>query len=129
MRWVGLGMILALVTASACAAATVEPARRYYVAPDGNDRNAGTENKPFATIQRARDAIRELTKAAALPVGGVEVLLRGGTYRLKEPLTFGPEDSGRPDAPIVYAAWGSQLPVLSGGVSLDGWRQPKPGVW
>ena len=34
-------------------------AAEYYVAPapSGNDNNAGTEEKPFATIQRAQNAV------------------------------------------------------------------------
>ena len=31
----------------------------FYVATDGNDNNPGTVEKPFATISRARDAIRK----------------------------------------------------------------------
>jgi hypothetical protein len=34
----------------------------YYVAPHGKDTNPGTDDAPFATLARARDAVR--TKAA-----------------------------------------------------------------
>ena len=30
-----------------------------YVSPDGSDSNPGTIDKPFATLGRARDAVRE----------------------------------------------------------------------
>jgi hypothetical protein len=30
----------------------------WFVSPDGDDRNPGTRDKPFATITRARDAVR-----------------------------------------------------------------------
>ncbi|MBQ7814910.1 MAG: hypothetical protein IJ387_10520, partial [Thermoguttaceae bacterium] len=30
----------------------------FFVSPNGNDANAGTENAPFATLERARDAVR-----------------------------------------------------------------------
>ncbi|MBT3291511.1 MAG: hypothetical protein HN380_29470, partial [Victivallales bacterium] len=30
----------------------------FYVAPNGSDANPGTEAKPFATLIRARDAVR-----------------------------------------------------------------------
>ena len=32
----------------------------FYIAPDGNDVNPGTENKPFSTITRAKDALLTL---------------------------------------------------------------------
>jgi len=34
----------------------------FYVAPYGDDNNPGTEQKPFATLARARDAVCELKK-------------------------------------------------------------------
>lgn len=46
----------------------------YYVAPNGNDSNAGTKGKPFLTIQRAQEAV----------VAGDTVYLRGGTYLMSE---------------------------------------------
>jgi hypothetical protein len=44
----------------------------FHVAPDGNDSNPGTEEAPFASIYRARDAIREL-KGAGGPARPVNV--------------------------------------------------------
>ena len=52
----------------------------------------------------------------------MRVVLRGGTYYLDEPLEFGPEDSGRRDAPVVYAAAAGEKVVLSGGRRLTGGR-------
>ena len=50
----------------------------------------------------------------------MRVMLRGGTYYLDQPLEFGPEDSGSPQAPIVYAAAPGEPAVLSGGRRLRG---------
>ena len=66
----------------------------FYVAPDGRNDHAGTLAEPFATFERARDAIRVLKRAQGLPDGGVTVWLRGGEYALKAPLVLTPEDSG-----------------------------------
>ncbi len=49
-------------------------AAEFFVAPNGDDANAGTEAKPFATIQRAQQAV----------AAGDVVNVRGGTYRLTE---------------------------------------------
>src|SRR5438067_3190378 len=71
------------------------PALTFHVAPDGNDGNPGTREKPFATPAQARDAIRALKRRQGGKLTApVTVLLRGGTYRLAAPLVFTAEDSG-----------------------------------
>ena len=67
---------------------------KFYVAPGGNDQNPGISvEQPFATITRARDAIRELKKKGKLD-GSADVYLRGGMYPAAEPIEFTPEDNG-----------------------------------
>ena len=39
-----------------------ETAADFVVATDGNDANPGTEGRPFATLGRARRAVREMKK-------------------------------------------------------------------
>jgi len=71
----------------------------FYVATDGDDSNPGAKAKPFATIARARDAVRQIKVGAA---GPIKVLIRRGTYYQSEPLVFGPQESGT-DAPSISA--------------------------
>ena len=73
--------------------ATVATAADLYVSPTGSDANVGTQEKPLATLQRARDAIREL-KAAGPLREPVTVWLRGGVHELSRPIVFTPADSG-----------------------------------
>jgi len=103
----------------------------FYVSPGGDDRWSGTlpspsstrTDGPFATLRRARDAVRELkTKMGALE-GPVIVFLRGGTYFLREPLVLTAEDSGTASCPIVYSAYPGEEPTVSGGISISGWRE------
>ncbi len=47
-------------------------AAEYFVAPSGSDDNPGTMSEPFATLQRAHDAVS----------AGDTVHIRGGTYRI-----------------------------------------------
>jgi hypothetical protein len=47
----------------------------FYVAVDGHDSSSGTMEAPFATIDRARIAVREVRKNTP-----VTVWVRGGTY-------------------------------------------------
>jgi len=93
------------------------------LSPDGNDTNPGTLARPFATLPRALRAVREARQQTAHAVP-VTVFLRGGTYEIREPIVFTPEDSGSAAAPIVYTAYRNERPVLSGGRRLTGtWRQ------
>ena len=62
------------------------PALTLYVATDGSDAwtgrpgsaNGDRSDGPLATLEAARQRIRELKAKGPLPAGGVEVVLRGG---------------------------------------------------
>ncbi len=96
----------------------------FYVATNGNDNWSGTQadagknDGPFATLARARDAIREYRKSS--PETDVTVLLRGGTYTLPETLVFNLEDSADQGS-LTFAAYPDEQPVLSAGVPVEGW--------
>ena len=92
----------------------------FFVSPDGSDGADGTREHPFATLARARAAVRAVKARGPLPAGGVTVWLRGGTYRVASTLTLGTEDSGEPGAPVAWRAWQDERPVLDGG-----WRVPE----
>jgi len=91
------------------------------VAPNGRDSNPGTLEKPFATLERARDEVRKLV-AAGLKTD-VTVFIRGGAYLLARAVVFGLADSGTKDHTITYAAYPGETPVFSGGVKITGWRR------
>ena len=40
----------------------------FHIAPQGDDRNPGTPEQPFATLTRARDAARALEKTAPIDI-------------------------------------------------------------
>ncbi|HPP53140.1 MAG TPA: hypothetical protein PK777_09340, partial [Thermoguttaceae bacterium] len=102
-----------------------EPAVKLYVAPDGDDAGPGDQNKPFATLERARDRIRELKRQGGLPPGGVAVFLRGGRYVRRQPFLLTAEDSGTPESPIVYRAMPGQVAWLDGGLLLRDFQPVK----
>jgi len=91
----------------------------FYVSPAGKDSNPGTKDAPFATIARARDAVRPL--AGSKPI---TVVLSGGTYFLPETLVFKPEDSG-----VAYAAAPGENVILSGGRRISGWKKADDSLW
>ena len=76
----------------------------YYVAFDGSDQNPGTVESPFATLEQARNAIRESKSAEGLPDGGITVWVKGGMYPFTKTLVLTPEDAGTRNTPIVYRA-------------------------
>ncbi|MBM3500271.1 MAG: hypothetical protein FJX74_16565, partial [Armatimonadetes bacterium] len=101
---------------------------RLYVSPQGDDSASGrAPETAFATPARAQAAVRQLTAAGLTQP--VEVVLQGGTYRLGEPLAFGPEDSGTAECPITYRAADGEEAVLSGGVPVVSWSRSDEGLW
>lgn len=107
IRWIAL-VLLAVPQVSAT---TV------WVAKDGLDTADGMAQHPFATLERARMAIREALQRGE----SGEVVIRRGTYELREPLTLGAADSGTADAPVVWRGAPGEEVRLSGGRSIDGW--------
>ncbi len=120
--------LLILLGASSLAPAQARSASTdLFVAPTGSDENPGTQEKPFATVSKAQDAVRHLI-AAGLE-SDVKVLIRQGTYRLDEPLVFGPEDSGTDNHAVTYAAYPGEDVVISGGRPITGWKRGEGQVW
>lgn len=93
-----------LVTATLARGETV-----VHVAPTGDDRAPGTLDRPFATLARARDAVRGRQPA--------RVVLRGGRHELREPLVLGPDDGD-----VTYEAHPGEVPTVSGGTLLKDWK-------
>ncbi len=86
--------IFASALVFACALIHQATALEFNVATNGSDNNDGTLEKPFVTIGRAREAIRALKGAGALPSNGVTKLIHGGVYSLTNSFIIGPRDSG-----------------------------------
>jgi len=101
-----------------------------YVATNGNDAWSGTlpapngqnTDGPFATLERARGEIRELKKQDRLSPGGGVVEIRGGLYERATTFELGAEDSGTPDAQIIYRARQGEEVRLLGGRVVSDWK-------
>jgi hypothetical protein len=89
-------------------------ARDFYVAVDGDDSNPGTIDKPFATLEKARDTVRYV-RGRGLPEGGVTVYLRGGKYFRTQSFALTEADSGQAGKPIVYKRYAGEVVRLIGG--------------
>jgi hypothetical protein len=108
------------------------PGADFFVSPKGRDRWSGRladpegDDGPFASVARARDAVRALLQSRKEP-RPVHVVLRGSTYYLDRPIEFGPADSGMERAPVVYRAAEGERVVLSGGRRIENGRPSKLG--
>ncbi|MEX2088413.1 MAG: right-handed parallel beta-helix repeat-containing protein, partial [Bacteroidota bacterium] len=90
-----------------------------FVAPNGDDGNVGTRERPFRTLEGARDAVRALRRATpARSRRAVTVWLRGGTYDLPKTFELTRDDAGSPGAPVTYAAYDHESVRLSGGMRI-----------
>ena len=113
----GVAIVLAVATA---APGNTE----FFIATDGDDAHPGTIEKPFATLERARDAIRQLRRAGAAG-GPITVRIRGGVYYRSKAFALTQEDSGTRDAGIVYRAHGNEKVTLTGGRKIEpAWCRP-----
>jgi hypothetical protein len=119
-----------LVSCVSALAVSVSFASEFFVAPNGADANPGTRAQPFASFQRAQQAVRETR--AAQPDQGVNVTFLAGFHRLEGTVEFGPSDSGASaDQPVRYRAEPGAEVVISGGRRITGWQSApdRPGVW
>lgn len=95
-----------------------------YVSLQGNDKNPGTKEAPFNTLNRAIKQAREWRRLNRLEVaGGIYISLEEGVYAQRNSLFLRPEDSGTPDSPTVICAVDGAHPVISGGVAVTGWKR------
>ncbi|MBC9888801.1 MAG: right-handed parallel beta-helix repeat-containing protein, partial [Opitutae bacterium] len=118
------------MAAIACPVAATESAVKadFFVSTEGSDDWSGTlsdpdsegSDGPFATLERARDAVRELKQRQST---GIVVLIREGIYRLDETVVFGLKDSAEGDSTITYAAYPGEKPVFSSGREIVGWKR------
>ncbi len=93
----------------------------FFLAPTGRDTNPGTETRPFATLTRARDAVRAQKRLA--PNRDYAVAIRGGVYRVTETIVFSLEDSAAAGYTITYAAHPGETPIFTASVPVTGWRK------
>ncbi len=94
-----------------------------YVAVNGNDTNQGTEDRPFATIERARNEVRHWIKAGLSE--NVIVHIQGGVYHLKETVVFTPKDSPPRGINVLYKAAQGEEVVIDAGVPITNWQKAK----
>ena len=118
-------LTLRLLTALILATSACLCAADFHVATNGDDTTPGTLEKPFATLERARDAVRVSRAGKPYVEATLEahIVVHGGTYRLAKTLVLEPLDSGL----VIENAPGERV-VLSGGRVVTGWEAVRDGI-
>ena len=123
-------LILTLIISFSCSSANFisEPKADFYVSKEGSDSWSGTidapnsegTDGPFATLEKARDAVRVLKKKTSKDI---VVLIRDGFYQLNKTIVFDLRDSGEGEFTITYASYPGEKPVFSSGQEITGWTK------
>jgi len=95
----------------------------FYVSPDGNDSDRGTQKKPFLTLQKALESI------PADNPGDYKIWLADGTLQLKEGVVISSDKFNNPDVHVTIKAESGATPVISGGINPGGWIRNRDGLW
>lgn len=121
-RAVALAALLWLSSAPPAAAGEWHVSKRGDDAWSGRsaEPNADRTDGPVATLERARDVVRAARRAGLDEP--VTVHVHAGRYELPRTLELSNEDSGTEEKPVVWRAFGTEQPVVVGGVAVTGWR-------
>ena len=103
-------LLTALMTMTMALAAGAETT--FTVSPSGSDRASGSSWRPFATLDRARRAVREARKVRSKET--FTVVLKDGVYPLTNSLALGAEDSS-----VTYRAANRGRALVIGGIPLS----------
>ncbi|WP_046213602.1 right-handed parallel beta-helix repeat-containing protein [Paenibacillus wulumuqiensis] len=113
-------------TAALSSGAVTATGMNLYVATSGSDTNGdGSKDKPYATLDKARDVIRALN--GKLPEHGITVWVKGGEYETST-LELTAQDSGTADKPIIYRTYPGEHVTLTNGVHVPAsdWKPLNP---
>jgi len=92
----------------------------FSVAPNGNDANPGSSDKPLLTLEAARDAVR---KAGA---GPHTIKVQPGDYFLSKTFVLDAQDNG---LTLEAAVTNAPAPTLYGGKAITGWQRDGDRFW
>ncbi len=100
----------------------------FYVAPQGDDTAKGSASAPFASFERAQNAVIKARKLH--PKRAITVYFREGNYGLKQAVVLKAAGSGSAQAPVLYSAYPNEQVRLQGGRTLTlRWQAYKDGIY
>lgn len=94
----------------------------FYVSPQGNDGNTGTQEYPFGTVGRAQVAARNT-------LGNATIYMRAGEYRLDTPIVLTPRD-GNGKKKLTICAYPGEHVTIKGSklLHIPSWKPYKRGI-
>ncbi len=115
-----------VIILSSCLLLAAEKQKTLYVSHAGSDMWSGTAaspnaqktNGPFATFERARDAVRQAKSGGF--TGTISVSVREGVYPVSHTLTLDSTLSGSAEAPILWSGYKRESVRLIGGTAVKG---------
>ncbi len=109
-----------------------KPVLQLYVSTAGNDNWSGRLSKPngnktdgpLATLEKARDIIRNIREKKGIPSGNIMVEIGEGTYPLSRVFELEEQDGGTDaQSRIIYAGQKGREVRLSGGKKVEKWEE------
>lgn len=131
-QWLALSLLATISLLTSCDKPSPDPlpdgvASAFYVATDGNDANPGNRSRPFATLERARTAVREIRNQTD---GDILVSVAPGDYFLDGTFVLNAQDSGRSGGKNIYRGEGAAGSArLIGGEPIVGWQPAGKGIY
>ena len=103
----------------------------FYISRNGDDSWSGTipepkadgSDGPYATFDRARNAIRLNRKNATRDLSCVQVLVREGIYPISTTFELSELDSGTDRYPVIYQPYKNEKVHLIGGKEITGFNR------
>jgi hypothetical protein len=105
-------------------------ALEFFVSPQGNDHwsgrlaapNAAKTDGPFATLERARNVLREARPVSDAKRPGAVIQLRAGAYPIEHTFALEKQDGGTAAAPVIWRAYRDEKVQLLGGCAVRDWK-------
>ncbi len=95
----------------------------FFVSPKGRNTNPGTIKQPFADIDHAKLKAKKVS-------GPVIIYLLTGTYYLKQPIVFTPEDARKKNETLTITSFNNQKVIISGAAALQlKWKKYNDNIW
>ena len=107
--------------------ATSLTAADWHISPsNGNDSAAGTEQKPFKTLERALKANR--LERRENPSSSRTIVVHSGNYYFEKTVILHPVDSGTKEHPLIIKAAPGAKPIFIGGRSIGKWEKDEGAI-
>ena len=91
----------------------------FYVDVKASEDGDGTFANPFNNIESVKEKVKNIISKGEYPENGIAVMLREGTYKIDETLTFTSTDSGADNAPVKWCSYDGEEVTITMGDSIS----------